>query len=127
MVDTQLRARGIRDPAVLRTMEEIPRHEFVPPDQQLRAYDDCPLSIGLGQTISQPYIVAYMTELLEVEQNHVVLEVGTGSGYQTAILASLAREVFTIDIHAALVESARRHLDMIGLKNVRCGVRSGYD
>lgn len=100
MVETQLQARAIRDPGVLHAMETIPRHEFVPPEEQLSAYDDSPVSIGLGQTISQPYIVGYMTEVLEIQPWQRALEVGTESGYQTAILATLAREVFTVDIHA---------------------------
>lgn len=126
MVETQIRARGVRNPDVLRAMEIIPRHQFVPLEEQSRAYDDCPVAIGLGQTISQPYIVAYMTELLDVAPHHRVLEVGTGSGYQTAILASLAREVFTIDIHAPLIETARLRLEILGYSNVQFGLRNGY-
>jgi len=126
MVETQLRARGVRDPGVLRAMEAIPRHEFVPPDERLRAYDDCPLAIGLGQTISQPYIVGYMTELLQVSSEHKVLEVGTGSGYQTAVLASLAREVFTIEIHQALMEGARSRLASLGFTNIQFDLRNGH-
>ena len=126
MVETQLRSRGIRDAAVLRAMETVPRHQFVPVEEQPGAYDDRPLPIGLGQTISQPYIVAYMTELLQVSTDHRVLEVGTGSGYQTAILAPLAREVFTIDIHAPLVESARARLMALGVTNVHFDVRDGH-
>ena len=126
MVERQVRARGVGNPAVLRAMETTPRHEFVPPDERFRAYDDCPLAIGLGQTISQPYIVAYMTELLEVTSGHRVLEVGTGSGYQTAILAALAREVFTIDIHSSLIEAARARLASIGIENVQFDLRNGH-
>ena len=126
MVETQLRARGIRDASVLYAMRLIPRHEFVPPEEQSRAYDDCPLSIGLGQTISQPYIVGYMTELLDVGAYHRILEIGTGSGYQTAILASLAREVFTVDIHESLVEAARIRLSALGIRNVYFGLRDGH-
>src|SRR5438045_118077 len=110
MVDLQLRARGIHDARVLAAMHTIPRHRLVPIAEASSSYEDHPLSIGLGQTISQPYIVAYMTELLEVESSHRVLEVGTGSGYQTAILATLAREVFTIDIHSKLLDEARDRL-----------------
>ena len=126
MVETQLRARGIRDPGVLRAMETVPRHEFVPPEERLRAYGDSPLSIGLGQTISQPYVVGYMTEILEIQPDHRVLEVGTGSGYQTAILATLAREVFTVDIHAALIDGARPRLEGLGMSNVQFALRNGY-
>src|SRR5438034_3435804 len=127
MVDTQLRARGIHDPRVLRAMETIPRHEFVPPEERFRAYDDSPLAIGFGQTISQPYVVGYMTELLEVTPDHKVLEVGTGSGYQTAILAKLAGEVFTIDIHPPLIERAAAHLEAMGVGNVHFDLRNGYE
>ena len=127
MVDTQLRARGIRDPRVLGAMERIPRHEFVPPEERFRAYDDSPLAIGLGQTISQPYIVGYMSELLEVTSDHKVLEVGTGSGYQTAILATLARQVFTIDIHLSLIERARARLEAMGVTNVHFDLRDGHE
>jgi protein-L-isoaspartate(D-aspartate) O-methyltransferase len=107
-------------------MEAVPRHQFVPVEEQDRAYDDGPLPIGLGQTISQPYIVGYMTELLQILSEHRILEIGTGSGYQTAILAMLARNVFTIDVHAPLVEAARERLASIGLTNVRFDVRNGY-
>jgi protein-L-isoaspartate(D-aspartate) O-methyltransferase len=126
MVETQLRARGICDTGVLRAMETIPRHEFVPPDERFRSYDDCPLPIGLSQTISQPYIVGYMTELLEVAPEHKVLEVGTGSGYQAAILAALAGEVFTIDIHSPLIEAARTRLASLGIQNVQFDLRNGH-
>jgi protein-L-isoaspartate(D-aspartate) O-methyltransferase len=126
MVETQLRSRGILDPGVLKAMQTIPRQEFVPPEERLRAYDDCPLTIGLGQTISQPYIVGFMTEILQVNSDQRVLEVGTGSGYQTAILAMLAGEVFTIDIHAPLVDAARARLASIGIANVRFDVRNGH-
>jgi protein-L-isoaspartate(D-aspartate) O-methyltransferase len=106
-------------------MELIPRHELVPPHERLRAYEDHPISIGLGQTISQPFIVAYMTELLDVGPNHRVLEVGTGSGYQTAILASLAREVATIDIHAEFVHAAEIWLKSVGLENISYRIGDG--
>jgi protein-L-isoaspartate(D-aspartate) O-methyltransferase len=127
MVDIQLRARGIHDPHVLRAMETIPRHEFVPSGERHRSYDDSALAIGFGQTISQPYIVGYMSQLLEVTSEHKVLEVGTGSGYQTLILATLAREVFSIDIHPPLTERARARLESMGATNVRFDVRNGHD
>lgn len=127
MVEMQLRRRGIRNPEVLRAMESIPRHEFVPPAERARAYDDCPISIGLGQTISQPFIVGYMTELLDISPQHRVLEVGTGSGYQTAILAALAREVFTIDIHGTLIELARARLEALGHDNIHFELRNGHE
>ncbi len=125
MVDQQIRNRGIRDERVLRAMETIPRHQFVPPEEQLRAYDDAPVSIGLDQTISQPYIVALMTDLLEIEANHRILEVGTGSGYQTALLAMLGQEVFSIELRAALQAEARLRLQAIGLTNVHFAVGNG--
>ena len=127
MVNTQLRARGIRDPRVLEAMEAIPRHEFLPPQERLRAYDDSPVAIGFGQTISQPYIVAYMSELLQVASDHKVLEVGSGCGYQTAILARLARQVFTIEIHAPLIEEAAARLESMGLTNIYYDLRNGCD
>ena len=98
--------RGIRDPDVLRVMRSVPRHEFVPTELADAAYDDRPLDIGFGATISQPYIVAAMTELLEVSKNHRVLEIGTGSGYQTAILAELAGQVFSIEVVPELAACA---------------------
>src|SRR5216117_1816714 len=125
MVETQLRARGIRDPRVLAAMEAIPRHEFIPPEERRRAYDDCPVAIGFGQTISQPYIVAYMTELLRLAPDHKVLEVGSGCGYQTAVLARLAQQVFTIEIHAPLIEEAAARLESMGFTNVYYDLRNG--
>jgi len=126
MVEMQLRNRGIHDPQVLGAMRSVPRHEFVSAQYRFRAYDDNPLPIEFGQTISQPYIVGFMTELLRLDNRHRVLEVGTGSGYQTAILATLAREVFTIDILAPLVEAARTRLTALGFANIRFDVRNGY-
>jgi len=126
MVDSQLRSRGIQNPAVLQAMVKLPRHAFVPCQRRAHAYEDSPLAIGLGQTISQPYIVGFMTELLEVHSDHRVLEVGTGSGYQTAILALLAKEIYTIDIHAELVDVARSRLASLGIRNVRFDVRNGH-
>jgi protein-L-isoaspartate(D-aspartate) O-methyltransferase len=126
MVETQLRGRGIHDSRVLSAMRTVPRHEFVPAQDRFRAYDDNPLPIERGQTISQPYIVGFMPELLQLEAGHRVLEVGTGSGYQTAILATLAREVFTIDIHAPLVDVARARLASSGFTNIRFDLRNGH-
>lgn len=126
MVEMQLRNRGIHDPQVLGAMSSVPRHQFVPAVDRFRAYDDNPLPIELGQTISQPYIVGFMTELLQLERGHRVLEVGTGSGYQTAILATLVREVFTIDIHMPLVVAARTRLAALGFTNIQFDVRNGY-
>jgi protein-L-isoaspartate(D-aspartate) O-methyltransferase len=123
---SQLRSRGVQHPAVLQAMLKLPRHAFVPCQTRAHAYDDAPLAIGLGQTISQPYIVGFMTELLEVHSDHRVLEVGTGSGYQTGILAMLAKEVYTIDIHADLVYVARSRLASLGIRNVRFALRDGH-
>jgi protein-L-isoaspartate(D-aspartate) O-methyltransferase len=118
--------RGIRDPKVLRTMRSVPRHEFVPAELAGAAYDDCPLDIGFGATISQPYIVAAMTELLEVSKMHRALEIGTGSGYQTAILAELAGQVFSIEVVPELAASAIPTLHRLGYANVRVRQGDGY-
>ena len=107
MVDEQIVARDIKSPRVLDAMRKVPRHEFVPEALRAGAYDDTPLPIGHDQTISQPYIVAYMSEALELDPSHRVLEIGTGSGYQAAILGELAKEVFTIEIVAPLAARAR--------------------
>lgn len=117
MVDSQLRARGIKDPRVLEAMLRVPRHEFVPQSLRAQAYEDHPLPIGEGQTISQPYIVASMLESLQLVPTDKVLEVGTGSGYVTALLAALAAEVFSIERHAALADSARQLLARFGCAN----------
>ena len=113
------RARGIRDERVLEAMSRLPRERFVPPDQHAAAYEDRPLPIGAGQTISQPYIVALMTQELALAPGHRVLEIGTGSGYQTAILAELAAEVYTIERVAELADGARERLAELGILNVR--------
>jgi len=123
MVETQIAARGVRDPGVLRAMAEVPRHLFVPAGSLDLAYEDHPLPIGEGQTISQPYIVALMTERLALGRKAKVLEVGTGSGYQAAVLARIAAEVFTIEIHEELARQAAATLGSLGARNVR--VRSG--
>jgi protein-L-isoaspartate(D-aspartate) O-methyltransferase len=126
MVQEQLRARGIRDPAVLAAMARVPRHQFVPSSQQHLAYRDHPLPIGLDQTISQPYIVAYMTEAAAISPGENVLEIGTGSGYQAAILAELAREVYTIEILPELATGARSLLRRLGYTNVQVRTGDGY-
>ncbi len=126
MVGRQIEARGIRDPRVLHAMRTVPRHRFVPEALLDSAYDDSPLPIGLGQTISQPYIVAYMTEALRVDPTHRVLEIGTGSGYQAAVLAGLAKEVFTIEIVPELGERARQSLAALGYANVHVRIGDGY-
>jgi protein-L-isoaspartate(D-aspartate) O-methyltransferase len=126
MIDDQIRARGITNQAVLDAMRKVPRHLFVPPSLRDAAYDDGPLPIGQGQTISQPYIVAYMTEALGIRPGESVLEIGTGSGYQAAILAEIAREVYTIEIVAELADRARETLAQLGYKNVYVRTGNGY-
>jgi protein-L-isoaspartate(D-aspartate) O-methyltransferase len=118
MVEDQLRRRGISDARVLEAMGRIPRHLFVPRDYQDSAYDDRPLSIGEGQTISQPYMVAIMTQSLELKGRERVLEIGTGSGYQAAILAELARELYTVERIPSLTQSAQKVLQEQGYKNI---------
>jgi protein-L-isoaspartate(D-aspartate) O-methyltransferase len=127
MVDTQLASRGISDPRVLAALRSVPRHRFVPPDLAARAYDDTALPIGFDQTISQPFVVAYMTQTLEVGSHQRVLEIGTGSGYQAAVLAQLAKEVYTIEIIPALAEQARRLLSGLGYGNIHVRAGDGYD
>lgn len=114
MVDQQLRRRGIRDQAVLRAMVEVPRHRFVSPENALNAYKDCPLPTADGQTISQPYMVAMMTELLAVKPGMRVLEIGTGSGYQTAVLAHMGAIVVSVERSATLAQRARKILNQLG-------------
>jgi protein-L-isoaspartate(D-aspartate) O-methyltransferase len=125
MVSEQLERRGIRDPRVLDAMRNVPRHLFVPPERQASAYDDQALSIGDGQTISQPYMVAIMTEALSVPAGARILEIGTGSGYQAAILAVLAREVITIERRPGLADAAGRRLASLGFTNVTVVVADG--
>jgi protein-L-isoaspartate(D-aspartate) O-methyltransferase len=136
MVREQIRARGVCDERVLYAMEEVPRHLFVPPGLRDSAYDDGPLPIGDGQTISQPYIVAEMTQALRLSGNERVLEIGTGSGYQTAILSLLCREVVTVERLSGLSDAARTRLSGQGVRNVSfvvgdgslgCPERSPYD
>jgi protein-L-isoaspartate(D-aspartate) O-methyltransferase len=126
MVARQLEANGIADPRVLAAMRAVPRHRFVPADQQAAAYADRPLPIGFGQTISQPYIVAFMTEVLAPTAADVVLEIGTGSGYQAAVLGELAREVYTIEIVPELAERARATLAAAGYGHVHVRTGDGY-
>jgi protein-L-isoaspartate(D-aspartate) O-methyltransferase len=126
MVDDQLRARDITDTRVLDAMRKVPRHLFVPEPQRAQAYGDYPLPIGHDQTISQPYIVAFMTQGLKVEPHHRVLEIGTGSGYQAAILGVLAMEVYTIEIIEPLAASARATLAAQGHTNVHVRHGNGY-
>lgn len=125
MVQKQIRARGIKDAKVLEAMEEIPRHEFVPPQIRLRAYDDNSLPIGENQTISQPYMVALMTQELQLTQMSTVLEIGTGSGYQTAVLAYIAKEVYTIEYIPELSKRAQNILQELGILNVHFLIGDG--
>ncbi|MHB8539573.1 MAG: protein-L-isoaspartate(D-aspartate) O-methyltransferase [Candidatus Acidiferrales bacterium] len=125
MVAEQIRKRGIRSPRVLDAMERVPRHLFVPDDLVARSYNDEPLAIGERQTISQPYMVAAMTETLELEGHERVLEVGAGSGYQAAVLAELSREVITIEARASLADAARDRLAALGYGNVRVEIGDG--
>lgn len=125
MVDDQIILRGVHDERLLDALRRVPRHWFVPEEYAQIAYSDGPLPIGHGQTISQPYIVALMTELLELRGEENVLEVGTGSGYQAALLASLARQVHTIERHASLAEKAKSILTRLGLTNVTVHVGDG--
>ena len=126
MVETQLVPRGIRDPAVLDAMRRVPRHRFVPESEREQAYTDGPLEIGQGQTISQPYIVALMTELARPRRTMKVLEVGTGSGYQAAVLAEVVGEVYTIEILPELGRRAQALLEELGYDNVHVRVGDGY-
>lgn len=126
MVKQQIIARGVKDANVIRAMKEVPRHLFVPERYRGSAYNDYPLPIGEGQTISQPYIVAFMTETLDLKPEDKVLEIGTGSGYQAAILAELVKEVYTIEIVEKLGNRARQTLEKAGYKNVYVRVGDGY-
>ena len=126
MVEEQLKARDIRDQRVLSAMLGVPRHLFIPESARGGAYGDFPVPIGHGQTISQPYIVAFMTEALNVAPEHRVLEIGTGSGYQAAILSVLAKEVFTVEIVDALAKRARATLADLGYRNVHVRSGNGY-
>lgn len=125
MVTDQIAKRGVKDERVLAALRKVPRHVFVPPDAQAYAYIDSPVRIGSGQTISQPFIVALMTELLDVHPEHRVLDVGTGSGYQAAILGELAAEVYSIERHADLAEAAKQTLGELGYGHITVVVGDG--
>lgn len=118
--------RGVKDSATLAAMRKIPRHLFVPSGQVVNAYDDRPLPIGHGQTISQPYIVAYMTEIVKLKSHHRVLEIGTGSGYQAAVLSEIVKEVYTIEIIEALGTQAKNRLSKPHYKNIEVKIADGY-
>ena len=126
MIAEQLRPRDITSPRVLDAMQRVPRHLFVPEAQRDLSYGDFPLPIGHEQTISQPYIVAFMTQALELGPGHRVLEIGTGSGYQAAVLGALAKEVYTIEIVAPLAERARATLSTLGYRNIHVRTGNGY-
>jgi protein-L-isoaspartate(D-aspartate) O-methyltransferase len=126
MVKDQIESRGIKNSRVLEAVRTVPRHQFVPEHLEKYAYADEPLPIGEDQTISQPYIVAYMTEKLELDQNHKVLEIGTGSGYQAAVLAALSDSVFTIEIVDVLAKRAQGTLNKLGIENVFVRSGDGY-
>ncbi len=125
MVESQVKARGVVNERVLEALRKVPRHEFVPEKIQGQAYNDEPLAIGSGQTISQPYIVAYMTEMLQIKKGDRILEVGTGSGYQTAVLAEIADQVFSIEILETLSLQAQAVLENLGYKKIRFKVGDG--
>lgn len=126
MVELQIKSRGITDPATLEAMMSVPRHLFVPEDLLDEAYDDYPLPIGYGQTISQPYVVALMTSLLNVEGNETALEIGTGSGYQAAVLSTIVKEVYTVEIIPELAQHADTTLKFCGYDNVFVRNADGY-
>ncbi len=126
MVDIQIKTRGVKDPRVLSALLKVERHRFVPEEYLSSAYTDQPLPIGEGQTISQPYIVALMTELLELQEDEKVLEIGTGSGYQAAILAELVKEVYTIEIIESLASTAKSRLLELGYQNIKVRAGDGY-
>ncbi len=127
MVEHQLRGRGIRDPRVLEAMQKVPRHRFLPNPEDPAAYGDHPLPLGCGQTMSQPYMVALMTECLRLTGEERVLEIGTGSGYQAAVLAELAREVYTVERFPELASQARSALEELGYGNVHVVVGDGSE
>jgi protein-L-isoaspartate(D-aspartate) O-methyltransferase len=126
MVDTQIRRRDVRDPRVLHAVETVPRHLFVRPEDLPFAHSDSPMPIGHGQTISQPYIVALMTEILDLEPTHRVLEIGTGSGYQAAVLSLLASDVYTVEFVEPLGTQAEKRLASLGYSNVHVKIGDGY-
>ena len=126
MVEVQIKQRGVEDKKTLEAMRMTPRHKFVPKHLISSAYADRPLPIGMGQTISQPYIVALMTEKLALAPNHRVLEVGTGSGYQAAVLSPICKEVYTVEIIPSLGEKARQRFDKLGYKNIRTKIADGF-
>ncbi|MCB1056032.1 MAG: protein-L-isoaspartate(D-aspartate) O-methyltransferase [Acidobacteria bacterium] len=126
MVEDQIKKRGVEEKNVLKAMEEVPRHKFVAADEIDQAYKDCPVSIGWGQNMYQPYIVARMTELLDLHGDERVLEIGTGSGYHSAVLSRVAKKVYSIEINDQLARTARRTLASLGYDNVEVRTGDGY-
>jgi protein-L-isoaspartate(D-aspartate) O-methyltransferase len=126
MVEEQIENRGIKNQSTLDAMRKVPRHEFIPSNNINKAYDDGPLPIGYGQTISQPYIVAYMTAVIDPKPGQKILEIGTGSGYQAAVLAEIVDSVYTIEIITELYKSSEKRLKKLGYKNVICKNADGY-
>ena len=126
MVADQIQSRGVRDPRVLNALTRVPRESFIPEEYRAQAFEDHPVSIGCGQTISQPYMVGYMTEALKLESTHRVLEIGTGCGYQTAVLAELAEIVYSMELIDELAHRARHALDALGYANVHVRAGDGY-
>lgn len=127
MVRTQIQSRNVRDPGTLAAMRAVPRHKFVPERYAGQAYNDYPLPIGLGQTISQPYIVAFMTELMKLDPGDRVFELGTGSGYQAAVAAKVAGSVYTMEIYKDLADAAKERLESLGFTNVHARHGDGYN
>jgi len=126
MVNEQIIVRGVTDQNVLKVLKKTPRHQFVPPEVAKYAYDDSPLPIGEGQTISQPYIVAFMTEILEFDSSHKVLEIGTGSGYQAAVISQLVKQIYSIEIVKTLAIRADSTIKKLGYKNITIRWGDGY-
>ena len=126
MVRDQLEQEGISDPRVLAAMRDVPRHLFVSPEYRAKAYEPCPLPVGEGQTISQPYVVGFMTQILRLQESDRVLEVGTGSGYQTAVAAKLAAEVYSVEVLESLAVRSRRTLSDLGFRNIVVRQGDGY-
>lgn len=126
MIEEQIRGRGLDEPRLIEAMRAVPRHRFIPEAYRTQAYQDCAVSLDLGQTVSQPYIVGLMTRLLDVRESDRILEIGTGSGYQTAILARLARSVYTVERLPVLGQRARETLDSLGYDNIHYLIGDGH-
>lgn len=127
MIEEQIRGRGLDEPRLIEAMRAVPRHRFIPEAYRAHAYEDCAVSLDLGQTVSQPYIVGLMTRLLDARESDRILEIGTGSGYQTAILARLARSVYTVERLSVLGQRARETLESLGYENIHYRIGDGYE